>query len=163
MTATPDKKHLITDPATIHSLIARRNHWYHRIELAPGIVTPGSSDSPSGLKVLDSLGLPADCTGLRILDIGCRDGYYAFEMEKRGAEVVGIDHVAPTRTGFHIASTILDSRVTYLVENVYDLSPHKHGHFDVVLFLGVLYHLRNPMLALDQVRSVLKLDGLAFS
>jgi tRNA (mo5U34)-methyltransferase len=146
----------------ISQLIATVKHWYHQIELAPGIITPGVHNSPDGLKTLDSLGLPSDCQSLRVLDIGCRDGFFAFEMEKRGAEVVGIDYAKPDVTGFSVASQILGSKVTYVVENVYNLEPEQYGVFDIVLFLGVLYHLRNPLLALDQIRKVTKPNGLLF-
>jgi tRNA (mo5U34)-methyltransferase len=149
----------IKDPDRIQEMLATHKTWYHRIELLPGIFTPGTHDSQKGISQLDEIGLPRDCKGLRVLDIGCRDGFFAFEMEKRGAaEVVGVDYVVPEGTGFSIASRILDSRVQYIVSNVYDLSPEKLGTFDVVLFLGVLYHLRNPMLALDRIRTIMK-DG----
>jgi len=126
-------------------------HWHHRIPIAPGIVTPGTQSSS---EVLQLLQLPEDCKGMRALDIGVRDGFFSFELERRGAEVLGIDHLGPTLTGFAVASELLDSRVRYEVLNVYDLSPARHGTFDIVLFLGVLYHLRNPLLALDKIRTV---------
>lgn len=142
--------------------VAGHRNWYHRIELAPGLVTPGVHDSGSGLRQLDTLGLPADCAGLRVLDIGCRDGFFAFELERRGANVLGIDYAEPTLTGFSIAAEALGSRVDYRVENVYDLSPERDGLFDVVLFLGVLYHVRNPILALDRVRSMAAPGAMVF-
>jgi len=153
----------LTDAETIRSLVDAHPLWYHQIELAPGIVTPGVHDSADELARLDTLGLPRDCSGLRVLDIGCRDGFFAFEMERRGArEVVGIDYAEPDITGFSVAAKILASDVQYVVENVYYLDPKKYGTFDLVLFLGVVYHLRHPMLALDHLRSVTKPDGLLF-
>lgn len=153
----------ITDESQIRSMIDGYAKWYHRIELAPGIVTPGINVSSENLRILDHLGLPADCSGMRVLDIGTADGFMAFEVEKRGAaEVVGIDYRKPTSTGFAIASTILGSRVRHVVENVYELDPEKYGLFDMVLFLGVLYHLRNPLLAFDRVRSLMKPGALLF-
>ena len=143
--------------------VASHAGWYHRIELAPGLVTPGTHDSTAGLARLDALGLPRSCRGLRVLDVGCRDGFYAFELERRGAEVVGLDYADPEVTGFSIAARALGSRVRYVVANVYDLEPAAHGRFDLVLFLGVLYHLRNPMLALDRVRGVLETGGTLFA
>jgi tRNA (mo5U34)-methyltransferase len=152
----------ITDPDTITSLMSNVGIWYHRIELAPGLVTPGINDSFTVLKNFESLGLPQDGSGLRVLDIGCRDGFFSFAMESRGADVVGVDYAPSDTTGFEIAAKILDSKVEYIVENVYDLDPQKYGRFDVVLFLGVLYHLRNPLLALDRIRQMLNPDGLLF-
>lgn len=61
--------------------IADFGRWYHRIELLPGLVTPGTNDSPEVLRRLD---LPEDCSGLRILDFGTRDGFFAFECERCG-------------------------------------------------------------------------------
>ncbi len=152
----------ITDPALAKSMIRKHLHWYHRIEVAPGVMTPGIHDSQMGLRHLDALGLPVDCSGLRALDIGCRDGFFAFELEHRGAHVIGLDYADPDETGFSIASQLVGSEVTYIVDNVYNLDPEKHGTFDLVLFLGVLYHLRNPMLALDRIRSITGCDGLLF-
>ncbi|MBI5929664.1 MAG: methyltransferase domain-containing protein [Chloroflexi bacterium] len=152
----------ITDPTQIQALVDGFLGWYHRIQLPGGIVTPGSNHSDATLAHLDTLGLPQDCTGLRVLDISCRDGFFTFELEKRGAEVVGIDYVQPENTGFPIVSKILGSKATYQVENIYNLSPEVHGTFDIVLFLGLLYHLRNPLLAIDHVRSVTKPGGKVF-
>jgi tRNA (mo5U34)-methyltransferase len=142
--------------------VAAHAGWYHRIELTPGLVTPGTHDSPTGLARLEALGLPTSCRGLRALDVGCRDGFFAFELERRGAEVVGLDYADPEATGFSIAARALGSRVRYVVDNVYDLDAAKHGRFDLVLFLGVLYHLRNPMLAFDRIRAVLEPGGTLF-
>jgi tRNA (mo5U34)-methyltransferase len=151
-----------TDPDAIRSRIAQHAGWYHRIELAPGVTTPGVHDSSAALVQLDALGLPLDCTGLRVLDVGCRDGFFAFELERRGATVTALDHADPTATGFAIAAEVLGSKVAYVVDNVYNLTPKRHGVFDLVLFLGVLYHLRNPMLALDRVRGVVKAGALVW-
>jgi tRNA (mo5U34)-methyltransferase len=153
---------LLRDADAIRGLVAGHSNWYHQIEVAPGLVTPGVHMSADALRILDSIGLPQDAQGLRVLDIGCRDGFFAFEMERRGASVTGLDYAAPDVTGFGIASRLLGSRVEYVVANVYDLEPERFGVFDVVLFLGVLYHLRNPLLALDQIHGVTRRGGLVF-
>jgi tRNA (mo5U34)-methyltransferase len=119
--------------------------WYHRIEICPGIITPGINDSSTILKLLD---LPNDCRGLRVLDLGTRDGFFAFEMERRGADVLAIDYIDKQETGFQIASELLNSKVRFQKENIYQLTTEKHGTFDIVLFLGLLYHLPDPMRAL---------------
>lgn len=138
-------------------------HWYHQIQLTPTITTPGMQDSSSVLKILDSIGLPCSCQNLRVLDIGTRDGFFAFELESRKAkEVIGLDYVPKSETGFGVAKRWLHSKVQYVQDNVYNISPKKYGMFDIVLFLGVIYHLRNPLLALDSVRSVVKKNGLIF-
>src|SRR5262245_59952576 len=103
--------------------------WYHRIELKPGLITPGINDSQAVLELLE---LPKDCSRLRALDIGARDGFFSFEMERRGAEVLAIDYMPPNQTGFMVAKEILGSNVTYKVANVYGLDPKEYGTFDIV-------------------------------
>lgn len=125
--------------------------WYHQIEVLPGLVTPGIHNSR---QVLPHLGLPEDCSGMRVLDIGARDGFFSFELERRGADVTAFDYVPAEQTGFAAASRLLRSQVEYVVGNVYDLSRERLGAFDLVLFLGVLYHLRDPLLALDRIWDV---------
>ena len=146
----------ITDPVEIRRLIAEHGRWWHEIDVGPGIITPGDDSNRMKLPILDSLGLPRDMNGLRALDVGCSDGFFTFEMERRGAQVVAMDFVPETHSGFATARKILDSRVEYRMENVYNLSLERFGQFDVVVFLGVLYHLRKPLAALDAIRSVMK-------
>ncbi|MEA2195442.1 MAG: tRNA (mo5U34)-methyltransferase, partial [Solirubrobacteraceae bacterium] len=126
-------------------------HWYHQIEIRPGIVTPGINDSAT---TLVRLKLPERCAGLRVLDIGVRDGFFSFELERRGAEVVAIDYMDPAETGFAVARELLGSKVEYVVDNVYNVTPERYGTFDIVLFLGVMYHLRDPLLVLDRLWDV---------
>jgi tRNA (mo5U34)-methyltransferase len=126
--------------------IATVPYWFHRIELQPGLVTPGASDVAATLALLP---LPEDARGLRVLDVGASDGFFSFELDRRGAEVLALDHVPPAYTGFAVSRELLGSRVEHVVGNVYDLAPERHGEFDLVLFLGVLYHLRHPLLGLD--------------
>jgi tRNA (mo5U34)-methyltransferase len=137
--------------AEIRARIDAVPHWYHQIEIRPGIVTPGINKSAA---TLSRLGLPDRCDGLRALDIGVRDGYFSFELERRGAEVVAIDYMDPGDTGFPVARELLGSSVDYVVDNVYNLTPERYGTFDLVLFLGVMYHLRDPLLALDRIWDV---------
>lgn len=152
----------ITDPETIRRLIAEHGRWWHEIELGPGIVTPGDDSNRMKLPILDRIGLPRTMDGLRALDIGCSDGFFTFEMERRGADVVAIDFVPPTHSGFATAARILGSSAEYRMDNVYNLDPETYGAFDVVLFMGVLYHLRKPLAALDAIRSVMKPGGRLF-
>jgi len=152
----------ITDPAEIKRLIAEHPRWWHEIEVAPGIVTPGDDSNRSKLPILDALGLPADLRGKRVLDIGCSDGFFTFEAERRGAGVVSIDFVPETYTGFATARKILGSKAEYRMDNVYNLAPETYGTFDIVLFLGVLYHLRKPLAALDTIRSVMREGATLF-
>lgn len=141
--------------------------WHHRITLPSGITTPGADDSS---RKLGRLGLPDRLDGKSVLDIGAWDGYFSFECERRGARrVVAYDDFVWEKTddgftgrrGFDLARAAFASRVEPVVGGIYDLAPEKvGGQFDVVLFLGVLYHLRHPMLALERVRQVLAPGGL---
>jgi tRNA (mo5U34)-methyltransferase len=137
--------------AEIEAQIRSVPHWYHRIEIAPGIVTPGINDTPAYFGLFN---FPEDCKGLRVLDLGTRDGYFAFEFERRGAEVLAVDYFPADKTGFAVAAELLGSKVTHLQANVYDISAETHGSFDIVLLLGLLYHLPDPMLALNLCRKV---------
>jgi tRNA (mo5U34)-methyltransferase len=137
--------------------IARQEKWHHRIEVAPGVWTPGLQDTQT---VLTQIDMPERLDGMRVLDIGARDGFFTFEAERRGArEVVALDNEPPDRTGFSIAAELLDSKATYVTENVYSLAPERYGRFDLVLFLGVIYHLRHPLLALDRIHDVCERDA----
>jgi tRNA (mo5U34)-methyltransferase len=135
----------------VRARIATIPHWYHPIEVRPGIVTPGAN---AARLVLETLDLPADCRGMRVLDLGTRDGFFAFELERRGAEVVAVDYMAMSDSGFAVAAELLGSRVTYLQRNLYELTAAELGTFDIVLFLGLLYHLPDPLGALRVVRNL---------
>jgi tRNA (mo5U34)-methyltransferase len=132
--------------------------WYHQIDLGQGIVTPGVDNSP---RKLQRVGLPERLDGKTVLDIGAWDGFFSFEAERRGAKrVLATDHFSwsgegwGTKRGFELARRVLGSRVEDMDIDILELSPQKVGTFDVVLFLGVLYHMRHPLLALEKVASV---------
>jgi tRNA (mo5U34)-methyltransferase len=123
--------------------------WYQRFDLAPGVSTPGHSLTVELLPMLD---LPDTLSGWRVLDVGTTNGGVAFALEARGAEVVAVDIVPPEHFGFAAIAKFLDSRATYLRASVYELPEKLEGEFDLVVLSGVLYHLRHPLLALDQIR-----------
>jgi tRNA (mo5U34)-methyltransferase len=132
--------------------------WYHTIDLGGGVVTKGVDETPVRLA---RLALPASLAGLSVLDIGAWDGFFSFEAERRGAaRVVAADHFSwhgdgwGSKAGFELARTTFGSKVEDVDIDVMDLSPERLGQFDVVLFLGVLYHLRHPLLALERIASV---------
>jgi tRNA (mo5U34)-methyltransferase len=131
--------------------------WWHQIELPDGSVTPGRDRSAEKLAALH---LP-DLTDKTILDVGAWDGYFSFAAERLGASrVVAVDTYVWRRPGgkdgFEYARRALASTVEALEVEVLDISPETVGQFDVVLFLGVLYHMRHPLLALERVASVTK-------
>ena len=132
--------------------------WFHSIELEPGLVTPGYGVTRERLHLLK---LPVDLRGRTVLDVGAWDGFFSFEAERRGAErVVATDSFAwsgqawSSKAGFELAREALGSRVEDVDVDILDLDPAQLGRFDVVLCLGVLYHMRHPLLALEKVASV---------
>lgn len=133
---------------------------YHTIELTPNIKTPGHDSylpiQEVPLQVLRMLELKDG----RVLDIGCRDGLFSFEAEKLGAkEVIGIDNdLSPAAVEFLIP--YFESKVKMYELNLFDLKPETFGIFDVIIFCGVLYHLRYPFCALKVIRDVLNPLGI---
>lgn len=148
------------DPSSLRSRV-EAHQWYQTIDLGNGVVTKGVDNTPERLLTLD---LPASLAGKTVLDIGAWDGFFSFECERRGAaRVVAADWFSwhspdgwGRKAGFEMAREALGSKVEDVDIDVMDLSPDRVGTFDVVLFLGVLYHLRHPLLALERVASVTK-------
>lgn len=143
--------------------------WIHQITLPDETITPGIWPPR-----YDEYGLTRiNFNGKRVLDIGCLDGLYSFFAEKQGArEVVSIDineeqfgkqtHKKIDWTeGYRTAHTLLKSKAKYIFPfSVYDLNKKDFKQFDIVLFLGVLYHIAHPMLALERINEVLKIGGI---
>jgi tRNA (mo5U34)-methyltransferase len=145
------------DPTELQREVARIR-WFHRIDLGGGVITAGEDDTPDKLS---TLGLPERLDGLSVLDIGAWDGFFSFEAERRGARrVLATDDFCwsgdgwGTKAGFDLAHRALRSNVESKEIGVLDLSPETVGVFDLVLFLGVLYHVKHPLLALERVASV---------
>lgn len=126
--------------------------WYQRIPLADGVYTPGPMESEDKLRLVQ---LPEDLRGKSVLDIGCNEGFFAFEAERRGAAyVLAVDSNVEARKKFHVVKRLLKSDVEFLFLNVTDLDARTIGRFDVTLFMSVFHHLEYPFLALDRVASV---------
>ena len=134
--------------------------WYHRMEL-DGHVTPGVSHTDRGLP---RLCLPESFQGMSVLDVGAWDGFYSFEAARRGAtRVLATDSFAwdgscwGSKDGFDLARSVLgmEDVVEDQLIDVMDLDPEElGGRFDVTLLLGVLYHLKDPISALEKAASV---------
>jgi tRNA (mo5U34)-methyltransferase len=129
--------------------------WFHNLHLPGGEQT--APDHPLGdfpLFKWRQIGaaLPDDLSGLRALDIGCNAGFYSFELARRGADVLAIDHDAHYLRQARWAQDQYDvaGSIEFRQMGVYELAQLGET-FDLVLFLGVLYHLRYPMLGLDLV------------
>ncbi len=126
-----------------------RRGWYHSFELPDGTRLEGIIPLDTLKWRWSRFPIPADLHGKRVLDTGAWDGWFSFEAERRGAEVVAIDCVEiPTFVELHQK---LNSRVDYRVLDFYELVDANLGTFDYVLFLGILYHLKHPLLALEMV------------
>ena len=93
--------------------------------------------------------------GMRVLDVGCAEGFFSFETERRSApKVVAVDSFPDSVRRFNICRDALTSKAVACLTNVYDLSPRTFGTFDLVMPFGVLYHLRHPILSLEKLASV---------
>lgn len=133
--------------------------WWHRIQLTDGTYTPGMvHHGPDGGDwPTTRFGLPNDLTNKTVIDVGCWDGFFSFESEKRNAKtVLAVD--APSNQGgnpcgtdgFEYARKNLNSKVEFKPHNIESIELTKTlGIFDIVLFYGVLYHLKNPLVALE--------------
>lgn len=138
--------------------------WFHSIELEPGGITPGLVPFEHLNRMVDDLNLPDDMSGVTVLDIGSRDGFFSFQAERRGADVIAVDIQAIDEIGFGIARDILKSKAKFIQANIYDLTLEKIGgrQVDVIFFLGLFYHLRHPLLALDIIWNLLKPGGTLY-
>lgn len=172
--------------------------WYHSIELAPGVITPGRAPLEVWDTTLRRLQLP-DLHGKSVLDVGAYDGFFSFAAEKLGAaRVVALDHYVwsanmaaymeewralrdagtlmppphlsrhwrpgelPGRRPFDAARAILDSKVEPVVGDFMTMDLAGLGRFDIVFFLGILYHLEEPLRALRRAASVMAPGGFLY-
>ncbi|HSL18959.1 MAG TPA: DUF1698 domain-containing protein [Methylomirabilota bacterium] len=148
-----DDKPNLTFRQWIRQQVEAEKYWFQKIRLFDDLLTPGWSDP--AVEKEPYFAVPEDLTGKRVLDIGCAEGYFSFLAERRGAaEVVAIDSFPDSVRRFNICRDALGSKATAYLCNVYDLSERTFGTFDVVLFYGVLYHLRHPLLALEKILGV---------
>lgn len=167
---TPEQRSLVQQVQAVK--------WYHTIDVGHGVRTPGEFDHGPALRHIP---LPDNLAGKRCLDVATFDGYWAFEMERRGAaEVVALDIESwealdlpryavagfdrgafdrQTGAAFRVAAQLRGSRVQRRTCNIYDLSPQQFGEFDVVYCGDILVHLTNPLHALQNVCSVTRGDA----
>ena len=160
------------EPASGTGLAAEveRYPWYHTLELGDGVVTKGMFDHRP---VLDRYPIPDDLSGKKCLDVATMDGYWAFEMERRGAaSVTALDLEDPEaldwptslagqdktmdetkETRFNLAKEALGSNVERVLMSAYDLSPEL-GTFDFVFCGDLLLHLKDPITPIENIRSV---------
>ena len=159
---------------TVEDVLSSDHVWYHTIDLGGGLVTPGRVDLRP---YVVHARFPDDLTGCRALDVGTFDGFWAFELERRGAAVVAIDTEtipwpdtpakhAPSITpsvagaGFRLLHRYFDSSVDYRLVRTAELTLDAIGELVDLAFVGaILLHLQNPLAALERVRSVLAPGG----
>jgi tRNA (mo5U34)-methyltransferase len=166
------------DRPLLDEVLKAKHHWYHVVELEPGVVTPGWLDLRPHVA---AAGIPDSLAGQRALDIGTFDGFWAFELERRGASVIGIDidQIPPPDTprarwaqvqselegsvpgtGFGLLRRWFGSTVERRSVNVYDLSPEAvDGPVDLIFMGAILQHLRDPVGALERAFDTLKPGG----
>jgi tRNA (mo5U34)-methyltransferase len=138
--------------------------WFHNIELAGVRTAPDHflGDYPALKWHGFRDALPADLTGRSVLDIGCNAGFYSIEMKRRGAaRVLGIDSDEGYLAQARFAAEITGQEIEFRNLSVYDVGLLRE-RFDIVLFMGVLYHLRHPLLALDLIHEHVAGDVLVF-
>ena len=165
----------------LQAQVATVPFWFHSLDLSHGVVTPGHKSPRLLQEEVEDLHLP-DLRGRTILDIGAWDGFFSFQAERLGAaRVVALDHYVwsidmsqtrpasqlvehfphmwrpdtlPGKRGFDLAHAVFGSRVETRVADFMDVDLATLGQFDVVLYLGVLYHQRHPLQALERVAKV---------
>ena len=151
-------------PEQIQRRVRQLGKWFHNLDLR-GIKTApdhflGDYPAVKWRRFADAI--PSDLRGKSVLDIGCNGGFYAIEMKRRGADrVIGIDENATYLAQAHFAAEVTGVEVELRQLSVYDVAMLGEK-FDLVLFMGVLYHLRYPLLALDLIHEHVTRDLLVF-
>jgi tRNA (mo5U34)-methyltransferase len=138
--------------------------WFHNIDLSGVQTAPDHflGDYPAIKWRHFSDAIPRDLRGMTVLDIGCNAGFYSIEMKKRGADrVLGIDHDELYLSQARFAAEASGVDIEFRNLSVYEVGKLRE-RFDIVLFMGVLYHLRHPLLALDLIRRHVARDLLMF-
>jgi tRNA (mo5U34)-methyltransferase len=148
----------------VKSNIDRLGKWFQNMELLGVQTAPDHflGDYPAAKWNRFQHAIPADLKGKSVLDIGCNAGFYSVEMKRRGASrVLGIDFDPDYLAQARFVAEVNELDIEFLELSVYDLGA-LHEKFDIVLFMGVLYHLRHPLLALDLIHEHVALDTMVF-
>lgn len=138
--------------------------WFHNIDLGGVQTAPDHflGDYPAAKWRGFAHVVPADLTGRTVLDIGCNGGFYAIEMKRRGAErVLAIDHDADYLAQARFAAEVTGCDIEFRQLSIYEID-RIGEQFDLVIFMGVLYHLRHPLLALDLIYETVARDLLLY-
>lgn len=152
------------DAATIRRRAAALGPWFHNIDLGGVRTAPDHflGDYPAVKWATFAHAIPADLRGRSVLDIGCNGGFHSIEMKRRGAaRVLGIDADPRYLAQARFAAEVTGQEIEFRQLSVYDVA-RLGERFDIVLFMGVLYHLRHPLLALDLIHAHVAADLLVF-
>jgi tRNA (mo5U34)-methyltransferase len=150
---TVSPKDSSTADAELHQRIQDLGEWFHNINLNGVQTAPQHflGDYPNVKWKALTRELPQDLTGATVLDVGCNGGFYSLEMKRRGAErVLGLDVDDRYLAQARFAAATLGLEIEFMKLSVYDVDSIP-GQFDYVFFMGVFYHLRYPLFALDKV------------
>ena len=144
--------------AEILAEVQRLAPWFHCIDLGNGVLTKSKSaigepiDHPRPTWQSVKMCLPEDVSGQTVLDVGCNAGFYAIEMKRRGAErVVGLDSQRELIRQARFVRDVLGLEIDYQRKSVYDLDPAVMEQFDITLALGLIYHCKHLVLALEKL------------
>ena len=149
--------------AEVQAMVERLRPWFHCIDLGSGLQTKTESaagepiDHPQGTWQAIRQCLPEDLTGKSVLDVGCNAGFYAIEAKRRGAaRVLGIDAQRIHMRQAFFVRRVLELDIDFRRMSVYDLTPHTVGQFDITLALGLIYHCKHLVQALENLCRVTK-------
>jgi tRNA (mo5U34)-methyltransferase len=148
----------------VEQRIAELGPWFHNLDLQGVRTAPDHflGDFPAVKWRNFADAIPQDLSGMSVLDIGCNGGFYSIEMKRRGAaRVVGIDHDPHYLAQATFAAEVLNLDIEFRELSVFEVAALGE-RFNLVLFMGVLYHLRHPLLALDLLRQTVAKDWLVF-
>jgi tRNA (mo5U34)-methyltransferase len=148
----------------IEQRVRELGDWFHNMNLGGVQTAPAHflGDYPAVKWQRFEHAIPQDLTGKSVLDVGCNAGFYSIEMKRRGAaRVVAVDSDARYLAQARFAAEVAEADIDFREMSVYEL-PSLGERFDVVLFMGVLYHLRHPLLALDLLHEHIVGDLMVF-
>lgn len=151
-------------PAQIQQRVLDLGDWFHNLDLGGIRTAPHHflGDYPAVKWQRFAHAIPSDLRGKSVLDIGCNGGFYSLEMKRRGADrVVGIDSDEAYLAQARFAAEVYGIEVEFRNLSIYDVAQLQE-RFDIVLFMGVIYHLRHPLLALDLLHEHVAKDLLVF-
>ena len=148
----------------VETRVRELGDWFHNMDLLGVQTAPGHflGDYPAVKWKRFAHAIPTDLTGKSVLDIGCNAGFYAIEMKRRGASrVLGLDSDDRYLAQARFAAEVHQMDIEFRNLSIYEV-PHLQERFDIVIFMGVLYHLRHPLLALDLLHDHVTRDLLIF-